>query len=241
MYWAVRQICMAKHLRSREWWGGWFTGQPENVHNGRLSLRTHAFTCTLVQLPPGLIDRHTFLFSTADVFSPRKLHDPLLSFLQLFSASYKVWGDVSRKDECVSLLEGKTRRGPPLWRRPFARLHALGIIRIYVCFFDPISSTSLLQTHQWSGGFTRAWLIPECVWSQWFLSVRFMTEPYSSSLPSSLVCPAPGLKCTRQRTYFFVSMLSYTQTGARTSMWFNIQYLFYYLRLFSSVWYYMRN
>lgn len=65
MYWAVRQICMAKHLRSRGWWGGWFTGQGENVHNGWLSLRHYRFTYTLIQLLPGLIDHRTFSFSTA--------------------------------------------------------------------------------------------------------------------------------------------------------------------------------
>lgn len=62
MYWAVRQICMAKHLRSRGWWGGWFTGQGENVHNGWLSLQHYRFTYTLIQLLPGLIDHRTFLF-----------------------------------------------------------------------------------------------------------------------------------------------------------------------------------
>lgn len=70
MYWAVRQICMAKHLRSRGWWGGWFTGQGENVHNGWLSLRHYRFTYTLIQLPPGLIDHRTFLFPAPECFSP---------------------------------------------------------------------------------------------------------------------------------------------------------------------------
>ena len=102
MYWAVRQICMAKHLRSRGWWGGWFTGQGENVHNGWLSLRHYRFTYTLIQLLPGLIDHRTFFFfhSAREPELVRffrfffflfpsllyQLHDPLLSFLLLYSS-----------------------------------------------------------------------------------------------------------------------------------------------------------
>lgn len=128
MYWAVRQICMAKHLRSRGWWGGWFTGQGENVHNGWLSLRHYRFTYTLIQLLPGLIDHRTFSFSTAPesrswcvsfffffLLFPSllyQLHDPLLSFLLLYSScptftaralhkkkkKEKVWGDIFRRE-----------------------------------------------------------------------------------------------------------------------------------------------
>lgn len=149
MYWAVRQICMAKHLRSRGWWGGWFTGQGENVHNGWLSLRHYRFTYTLIQLLPGLIDHRTFSFSTAPesrswcvsfffffLLFPSllyQLHDPLLSFLLLYSSCPTFTARALHKKKKRKSLRGHfqkggsrvgrwgfvrgNRRRPPLWGR----------------------------------------------------------------------------------------------------------------------------
>lgn len=150
MYWAVRQICMAKHLRSRGWWGGWFTGQGENVHNGWLSLQHYRFTYTLIQLLPGLIDHRTFLFSAPEqglVFFSLlyQLHNPLLSFLLLYSPCPRFTAGALHKKSEGTFWKGREEGGfvrenrcrPPLWGWPFAGSHTLGIIRIYVCSSIP--------------------------------------------------------------------------------------------------------
>lgn len=150
MYWAVRQICMAKHLRSRGWWGGWFTGQGENVHNGWLSLQHYRFTYTLIQLPPGLIDHRTFLFPAPECFSPlctdsttRCFHSfcskaPLPGLQPGLFIKRRRGKKKKKGDSEGTFWRGRggfvreNRRRPPLWGRPFAGSHTLGIIRIYV-------------------------------------------------------------------------------------------------------------
>lgn len=151
MYWAVRQICMAKHLRSRGWWGGWFTGQGENVHNGWLSLQHNRFTYTLIQLLPGLIDHRTFLFPALALalvcFSPFCTNYMTRCFHSFCSIApvpglqpelfiKKSEGTFWEREGGGGVGGGgfvrENRCRPPLWGRPFAGSHTLGIIRIYV-------------------------------------------------------------------------------------------------------------
>lgn len=141
MYWAVRQICMAKHLRSKGWWGGWFTGQRENVHNGWLSLQHYRFTYTLIQLLPGLIDHHTFLFPSnsigAAVFFSFLLCVPSPRFPVRALHKKKRKKSEGTFGEWSGGFVRESRHEPPLWGRPFAGSHTLGIIRIYVCSSIP--------------------------------------------------------------------------------------------------------
>lgn len=222
MYWAVRQICMAKHLRSRGWWGGWFTGQGENVHNGWLSLQHYRFTYTLIQLLPGLIDHRTFLSPAPELgvfFSLLyRLHDPLLSFLLLYSSCPRFTARALHKKSEGTFWEGrgvlleKTVSGPPLRGRPFAGSHTLGIIRIYVCSSipphpllccRPISGQKGSPEHDSSlSAFDQNELcLLDSLW-------HFISP----------LCPPPlsvqhrGMKCTRQGTYFIVCMLSCTHS-----------------------------
>lgn len=51
MYWAVRQICMAKHLRSRRWWGGGFvsikTSTTDDFHYCIFAFFQHPITARI--------------------------------------------------------------------------------------------------------------------------------------------------------------------------------------------------
>lgn len=69
--------------------------------------------------------------------------------------------------------------------------------------------TPLLRSHPWSEGFTRAWLIPECIWSEWIMPFRFIMALYFSSLSSFLVCSAPGNQ-TYKTGYIFYCMCAVT-------------------------------
>lgn len=243
MYWAVTQICMAKHLRSRGWWGGWFTGQGENVHNGWLSLRRCRFAYTLVQLLPGLIDHRTFLSPAPEpvVFCSlqRRPRDPLLPFLLLRSScprftdralQKKFRGDILRRarrwggGRCS--VWGKNCRGARLRGRTFAGSHTLGIIRIYVCpsipphprlILVPAVDPSVVRR------FTGAWLIPECVWSEWITPLRFIMALYFSSLSSSLVQLSTGNEmCKTGYIFYCMDAVTHAQLGIRSRRrWFS--------------------
>ena len=144
MYWAVRQICMAKHLRSRGWWGGWFTGQGENVHNGWLSLQHYRFTHT--QLLPGLIhyltplphqNRCCFHGVLSSYSLPRgpsfmaALPHPL-PFLSLPLVSIQS-GWCQHGGDGSEVLERGKLRWRCRWEDGHLQDHTLGIIRIYAC------------------------------------------------------------------------------------------------------------
>lgn len=114
--------------RERAQWMTFIIALPLYIH-------THPITA-------GLIDQRTFLFPAPECFSPFCSNYTTRCFHSCCSTApvpglqselfIKDWGDIFRKEEVAVVLLEKTPRQPPLWGRPFAGSHSLGIIRIYV-------------------------------------------------------------------------------------------------------------
>lgn len=120
--------------RERAQWMTFITALPLYIH-------THPITAWINWSSYLSLPSTTVFFSLL-----YRLHNPLLSFLLLYSSCPRFTAGAlhKKKNSEGTFWEGgggvlleRNRRRPPLWGRPFAGSHTLGIIRIYVCSSIP--------------------------------------------------------------------------------------------------------
>lgn len=188
MYWAVRQICMAKHLRSLRWWGGGFvrprrekTNTTDDFHYCVLPFSTHPITARInwlsylsakgptQGLPALLRTTCTLSFFRACLLFMCKT---ILAFLR----------------GCNTFVRFKVAT---LKRRPFVAGDTGCNWDLYPPVPPPLPrlAFSLLSSGRDLG---RMWHFAEYVWWEWIMLFRFIMALYFSA-GSFLRCPSgPG-------------------------------------------------